>query len=239
MAISMRARHQIAQPAPLAFISYARSDGEQLALQLRGRLEQEHPGITLWHDRAEMMGGVGWWKQITDALDQVEFLIMVLTPAAMRSAIAAKEWRYARQQGVRVCPVAHDVATLDFDPLPRWAQKCHCYDLDREWESLVRFLLSTGIENRVPFMAPDLPDDYVDRASKYHAVASCLLDDSKENPQCGVVALQGSGGFGKTTLACAVCHDENVISCFDDGILWASLGEKPNVQGSSPSFMRL
>ena len=49
-----------------------------------------------------MEGGVGWWKQITDALDVVQFLILVVSPAAMRSEIARKEWRYARQRGVCV-----------------------------------------------------------------------------------------------------------------------------------------
>ena len=69
--------------APRAFLSYARSDGEAFASALRARLETEHPEITLWQDRTRMEGGVGWWKQITEAIDQVEFLIMVLTPAAL------------------------------------------------------------------------------------------------------------------------------------------------------------
>jgi hypothetical protein len=50
-------------------------------------------------------GGLGWWKQITDAIDSVEFLVLVMTPAAMASGIVQKEWRYARQQGVCVYPV--------------------------------------------------------------------------------------------------------------------------------------
>src|SRR5512138_756571 len=95
---------------PRAFISYARSDGEQTARSLRTRLENEHPEITLWLDRAQMQGGVGWWKQITEALDTVEILIMILTPGALQSETAAKEWRYARQQGVRVCPVRSEAA---------------------------------------------------------------------------------------------------------------------------------
>ena len=42
-----------------AFISYARSDGADIAASLRTRLTQEHPEITLWLDRAQMIGGVG------------------------------------------------------------------------------------------------------------------------------------------------------------------------------------
>ena len=45
----------------------------------------QEPEITLWLDRAEMEGGVGWWKQIEEALDQVSFLVIVMTPTAMQS----------------------------------------------------------------------------------------------------------------------------------------------------------
>jgi hypothetical protein len=69
-------------PKPRVFISYARSDGEEFATSLRKRLQEEEPEIALWQDRAEMEGGVGWWKQIEEALDQVRFLVIVITPAA-------------------------------------------------------------------------------------------------------------------------------------------------------------
>jgi hypothetical protein len=42
-------------------------------------------------DRAEMEGGVGWWKQIEEALDQVRFLVIVMTPEAMKSETTRKE----------------------------------------------------------------------------------------------------------------------------------------------------
>ena len=45
------------------FLSYARKDGEEFATKLRQRLEGEEREISLWQDRAEMEGGVGWWKR--------------------------------------------------------------------------------------------------------------------------------------------------------------------------------
>ena len=50
------------------------------------------------------------------------------------------------------------------------------------------------------------------------------------NPLAITTALQGAGGFGKTTLAAAICHDDDIVTAFDDGILWATLGERANVQ---------
>jgi len=80
--------------APRVFLSYARSDGEQFATQLRQRLEAEH--IPLWQDRVGMEGGRDWWLQITEALDKVDFMVLVMTPSAMGSEMVRKEWRYAR-----------------------------------------------------------------------------------------------------------------------------------------------
>src|SRR6516162_5325121 len=103
------------------FLSYARADGEGRAAELRERLAREAPDITIRQDRLLLEGGVGWWKQITDAIDSVEFLILLMTPAVIESGNVQREWRYARQQGVCVYPVkgAPD-AKLQFGKMPRW-----------------------------------------------------------------------------------------------------------------------
>jgi hypothetical protein len=41
----------------------------------------------------------------------------------------------------------------------------------------------------------------------------------------------GSGGFGKTTLAASLCHDDDVIMACDGGILWVTLGQQPSLLG--------
>ena len=81
-----------ADPPPRVFLSYARAD-EDFVTALRRRLESEHSEITLWQDRACLEGGIGWWQQITDALDVVQFLVLVMTPAALRSKVVEQEWR--------------------------------------------------------------------------------------------------------------------------------------------------
>src|SRR6266496_245789 len=211
--------------APRVFLSYARSDGEQFATQLRQRLEAEH--IPLWQDRVGMEGGKDWWLQITEALDVVEFLVLVMTPAAMLSETVRKEWRYARQQGVCVYPVK-GVPDLDFASLPHWMRSAHFYDLDYEWQKLINDLNTRCQQTRVPFMVEDLPPDYVPRPQGFDALIENLLDQRREEPVAITAALRGAGGYGKTTMAKALCHDERIQQAFDDGILWVTLGENPS-----------
>jgi hypothetical protein len=205
---------------PRIFISYARTDGEEFATRLRTRLEKEQPEITLWQDRARMEGGVGWWQQITNAIDAVEFMVLVMTPEAMNSETVRKEWRYAKQQGVCIYPVksAPD-AVLNFAAVPRWMSKVHFFDLDQEWDTFVHHLKSPRQVNRVPFMAPDLPDGFVERPDESSQLLGYLLDSNRQNPVAITSALHGAGGFGKSTLAAALCHHGDIITAFVDGIL--------------------
>ncbi len=210
--------------APRVFLSYARTDGEQFAAQLRQRLEAEH--IPLWQDRVGLEGGKDWWQQIKDALDVVEFLVLVMTPAAMQSKMVREEWRYARQQGVCVYPVKGKPG-LDFNSLPHWMRSAHFYDLDHEWQKFENDLNTRCQQARVPFMCKNLPPDFVARPNEFDALISKLLDEKREEPIAITAALRGAGGYGKTTMAMALCHNERIQDAFDDGILWVTLGENP------------
>jgi len=52
-------------------------------------------------------------------------------------------------------------------------------------------------------------------------------------------ALHGLPGSGKTALAAALVTDQQVQAHFSDGILWAGLGEHPNVLGELARWGRL
>ena len=97
---------------PRVFISYARKDGEAFAMDLKERIEVAK--IPVWRDREGMRGGEGWWSQIEHVLDQVEFMVVVMTPGAVASVVVRKEWHHARRKGLCVFPV------LASDALP-WA----------------------------------------------------------------------------------------------------------------------
>ncbi len=88
---------------PRLFISYARSDGLDFSRRLRGWLEEK--GIPLFQDLISLVGGQDFLLQIYKAIDQVEFLILLMSPRALVSEAVKKEWRHARQGGVCVFPV--------------------------------------------------------------------------------------------------------------------------------------
>ena len=177
-----------------------------------------------------MQGGIGWWHQITEALDVVKFIIIVMTPAAVESETTQKEWRYARGHGVCICPVKGvSDAVLDYESLPRWMRKAHFYDLHHEWETFVRSLKSPCEIPRVPHMAPEKPKRFVKREDMLGLLLSYFLDSKRRDPQTVTVALHGPGGSGKSTLAAALCNEDDIDTAFDDGILWVTLGKNPNL----------
>ena len=205
-------------------LSYARADGEALARELRERLSAN--GIDVWQDRTHLEGGRDWWLQIREAISQVRFLVWVMTPAALQSEVVRQEWRYARSQGVVVYPIA-GTPSLNFKALPRWMRDLHFYDLAHEWDKFVDDLRREPLRQRVPFMAEPLPSSFVKREALHADLVAALVDQVSGDPKAGVVGILGAGGFGKTTLAQALCHDERIQEAFDDGIVWVRFGESP------------
>lgn len=208
----------------LAFVSYARSDGETFAGGLVQRLLAQ--GISLWRDHEGMVGGRDFWQQITEAISSVDVLVLVMTPAAALSEMVRREWRHARKEGVIVYPV---LATkgIDFAALPHWMRSVHFYDLDAEWPKFLHDLQFPAEPLRVPFMAESMPDDFVPRPQEMDRLLGHLLDRDREEPLAVTTALRGAGGYGKTALVRALCHQEAIQNAFDDGILWVTLSEAP------------
>ncbi len=63
-----------------------------------------------------------------------------------------------------------------------------------------------------------------------------LLDTSRENPVTITTTLHGAGGLGKTTLAVALCHHDDVITAFDDAFCGSPLGNSHRVRRGSPNY---
>jgi WD40 repeat protein len=212
---------------PRIFICYARSGGADLAREIQRRLEDDHE-LPVWRDLTDIEGTAAWWPQVREAIDQVEYLILIMTDAALHSEDVRREWRYARRVGTCVIPIQEE-RDQNFGDLPRWMARQNFvawWDYD-SWRRLVRTLESPCSKIRVPFMVGDLPSDYVARPTEFNKLHAQLVDDRRQHIAI-TTALKGAGGFGKTTLAKALCHDETVRDAFADGILWVTLGQTPS-----------
>ncbi|WP_396019978.1 NB-ARC domain-containing protein [Anabaena cylindrica] len=72
--------------------------------------------------------------------------------------------------------------------------------------------------------------NFVERPLHHEAVKAVLLGQETNSQGTLVVsAIYGLGGIGKSTLAAAIAHDNEVQAYFKDGVLWATLGQKPDL----------
>ncbi|WP_460206256.1 NB-ARC domain-containing protein [Scytonema sp. NUACC21] len=76
------------------------------------------------------------------------------------------------------------------------------------------------------FQAPPLPEYYVDRPEVSQDLKQRLLSDGGT---LVISAIHGLGSVGKSTLAAALAHDADIQKHFCDGVLWATLGQEPDV----------
>lgn len=82
----------------------------------------------------------------------------------------------------------------------------------------------------VPFLAPPPPYNFVDRPEITRELKSLFQSNQQVSSVLVVSALQGLGGIGKTALAAYLAHDPDIRACFPDGVLWATLGQTPDIQ---------
>jgi WD40 repeat protein len=209
---------------PRVLISYMPQDGYMLADIIWKRLVAAR--IAVYEDLMPDRDQRDWWHRLSSAIAQVEYLILIMTPAAVEAETVRRQWRIARQHGTCIFPVTR-ADDIDYARLPRWIRQTHFYNFQIEADKLVTSLEGVCQTPRVPFMADDLPDDYVARTVALNQVIRLLFDAEREEAIAGTVALVGAGGYGKSMLAAAVCHDDDIRQVFDDGILWVTLGETP------------
>jgi len=141
-------------------------------------------------------------------------------PAPARSAI-----RIARQKGVCVYFAAAGPAA--FPGLPNSLKQARLFDLDKEWQPLLKQLRQPCRTLRVPFMAPTAPSLIAGRNAEVDAVVGGLLSQGPRGS--ALVALYGARGMGLSTIAVQVCHDERILDAFEDGILWVTLNDEPDL----------
>jgi CRP-like cAMP-binding protein len=93
------------------FISYARADAEfakKLATGLR-RL-----GIAVWLDVYSITAGKSWARQVGDALDRCEVMLLIVSPRSMASENSDDEWNYFLDKKKPVIPAMYEHADVRY-----------------------------------------------------------------------------------------------------------------------------
>ncbi|MBF0612027.1 MAG: hypothetical protein HQL55_12975 [Magnetococcales bacterium] len=115
---------------------------------------------------------------------------------------------------------------------PSWFERDGPVDDNSIREEIAKVVLnSPAVQSpsqpfRIPMMANPMPHGFVERSKEFAALKTALL--VTDGSQVAIsTALVGAGGFGKTWLATAICHDKEIQKRFNAGILWVTLGEKP------------
>jgi len=210
---------------PRIFVTYDPSD-VAFARELQAVLQAS--GLSLYRDLADLEGAQDWWWQVETTIKVVDHVILVLTPKALTSHYIPIEWRLALQEGKHVWLVAGP-GRLNFSRLPRWMRRAPRYDIavPESRNRLVAGLRTRALPRRVPFMVDAAPEGFVPRPEKASEIKRKLLD-AHGKPVPVTLALCGTSGSGKTSLANALCHDPDIREAFDGGILRVTLGEKPD-----------
>lgn len=88
--------------SPSIFIAYSRQD--QAAMR-RVRDWLRSAGFDVWTDEDLAVGTVDWQRSIQRTIDQTDYMLVLLSPDAVRSDWVIAEIEYARIQNTRVLPI--------------------------------------------------------------------------------------------------------------------------------------
>jgi hypothetical protein len=92
----------VGQPMPPSdslrvFLSYARKDGATLAQRLQKDLNEN--GFNTWLDTQRIAGGATWSTEIETALDEANYVVVLMTPGSYISEICRSEQLRAMRKG--------------------------------------------------------------------------------------------------------------------------------------------
>jgi hypothetical protein len=198
----------VGRMSPLVVVAAMAPEDEPFATQLVALLGGQ--GVSVWQTLG-IKGETLSWSRIEPAIKDAGSIVLVMSPEARSNPLTLRLWRYARQNGVRVLLTRR----IDYDTngLPQAMRAASPFEIPGELESLAARLKAPALTIKRPFTAPELPDDFVPRTADETALKAALLSNR-------AVTLYGPTGFGKTTLAAAVCRSDEMRDAFDDGVLW-------------------
>lgn len=220
--VELDASELILQPLGAARYRLRRNNDTRAHIVIAFAPSDQPSAIRLWRDLHE----AGLSSSLTALgdgfdLEGAHHLVALFTPTGWSDASVRELLRSARRRGVQLALVT--MVAPNTAEMPRWLRDSRWYELSNTWDrlALTRELAKPPSVRPVPFLAPPMetPVDY--HQHKLQDLKRMLINDAG-TALSTTVSLTGHGGSGKTTLAAAICHDDDIIDAFDGGILWVS-----------------
>lgn len=200
------------------FISYARANEEAV----RGyQAKLERIGYTVWRDTDALRGGAAWRKQLHQAIQRSDVVLLFLTPSAVSSANVIWEWQTAQMIEKPLLPLL-----LEACDVPAELQPVQYHRLDQPqalgWEGVLRDLRELEDRLKPP---PAEPKPAESSASKYNVV-NPTHSAVGDNPT--VINVGKGGVYVGGNAGSVITGDDNRIEQPPSPVPstpWVSLGE--------------
>ena len=130
------------------FLSYSRRNktfAERLARDLNDA------GLDVWVDWRQIQGGEIWQQEIFNGIERSDFLIVALSPPAVKSEWVQREVNMAREQGKIIVPVmaVNAFKELEETEALRWLLDVQFVDFDGRYEEAFPELLEALPGSRI------------------------------------------------------------------------------------------
>lgn len=102
---------KIAGDEPRIFISYARQD-EAFVRKFQDDLAKHR--ISTWVDFDDIEAGKSWARQIGEALDSCELMLLIMSPSSMDSTNVEDEWNYYLDKGKMILPIMYRECNIPY-----------------------------------------------------------------------------------------------------------------------------
>jgi hypothetical protein len=218
-------------PMPSVFLSYARADdADGFVKSVHGALTEA--GFNVWWDKASMPSrALTFLHEIAVAIDAADRVLLIVSPAALRSEYVRAEWQYALVADKVVTPV---LRAGGFDLLPAELKGTHCEDVrpSRDSRDALDAIVRLAHDPPPPLGraigVPAPPPHYRPRPGQFARIAERLMLDRPEHlavpPERRAFLVHGMGGVGKSVLAAAVARSTATRRVFSDGVIWVPVG---------------
>lgn len=235
------------------FMSYAHTDYD-FAFNLQNVLDID--GFFTWRDHDPLSGimpGEDWRRSVRVAIESCGVFLFLISPNSLSSSFCLWELEIALKHEKAVVPLQ----IAEFNPADLPPQIRHIQRIDfvesftRGMGWLRKYLTCQRRGDKVTLteileqlaetgepetraekphtsgILPPKPSLVVGREGALSYLRQRLGVGGGSSQERTVIV--GWPGLGKTTTAAAIAHDADVAAVFPDGILWADLGEKPDL----------